>query len=178
MGALTPGGRRTTTVVVMGPSGCGKTTVMRALARRLGWSTAEGDAFHPAANVAKMAAGHPLTDDDRRPWLDAIAAWIGVQEAAGRSAIVTCSALRRAYRDRLRDGHPSAWFAELAVPEPELARRVAARRHRYMPPSLLASQLATLEPLEADEPGARIDADRPVEVVVDELVARISVEPG
>ena len=162
-----------TTVVVMGPSGCGKTTVMHELARRLGWPTAEGDDFHPAANVSKMAAGRPLTDEDRWPWLDAVAAWIGDQEAAGRSAIITCSALRRSYRDRLRRGHPSAWFAELAVPKAELARRVRARYHRYMPASLLESQLATLEPLGADEPGARIRADRAPEAVADEILDRL-----
>jgi gluconokinase len=147
---------------------------MRELAGRLGWRTAEGDDFHPAANVAKMAAGQPLTDDDRWPWLDAVAAWIGEQEAAGRSAIITCSALRRAYRDRLRRGHPSAWFAELVVPDGELARRVRARRHRYMPASLLESQLTTLEPLADDEPGARIRADRAPAAVVDEILDQLS----
>jgi gluconokinase len=162
---------RTTTVVLMGPSGCGKTTVMRALAARVGWATAEGDDFHPRANVEKMAAGHPLTDQDRGPWLDAMAAWIGEREAARQSAIVTCSALRRAYRDRLRSGHPSTWFAELVVPEAELGRRVRLRQHRYMPASLLASQLETLEPLEGSEPGIRVDADRPPDRIVDEIVS-------
>jgi gluconokinase len=160
-------------VVVMGPSGCGKTTVMRQLARRLGWPTAEGDDFHPAANVAKMAAGHPLTDEDRWPWLDAVASWIGEQEAAGRPAIVTCSALRRSYRDRLRRGHPSAWFAELVVPEAELARRVRARHHGYMPASLLQSQLAALEPLGPDEPGAGFRADRAPAAVADEILGQL-----
>src|SRR4051794_36842348 len=105
----------------MGVSGVGKSTVMAALADRLGWPTLEGDALHPPANVAKMAAGEPLSDADREPWLDLIAAWIGDREREGTSSIVTCSALRRAYRDRLRRGHPSVWVVHLVAPTPTVA---------------------------------------------------------
>lgn len=149
----------------MGVSGCGKSTVMAELVARLGWPAAEGDDFHPAANVAKMHAGHALTEADRRPWLEALATWIGEREQAAQDALATCSALRRAYRDLLRVGHPSVWFAHLVVPEAVLAARLARRTGHYMPASLLPSQLDTLEPLEPDEPGAEIDADAaPAEV--------------
>ena len=127
----------TTTIVVMGVSGSGKSTVAAELVARTGWVFAEGDDFHPEANVAKMHAGTPLTDDDRWPWLAAVAAWIGEQESAGLDAIVTCSALKRAYRDVLRDGHPSVWFAHITVPPDVLGDRLAHRTGHFMPPSLL-----------------------------------------
>jgi gluconokinase len=157
----------------MGVTGTGKSTVMAALAGRLGWPTAEGDDFHSPANVAKMRAGTPLTDADRRPWLEAIAVWIGEREAAGENAIVTCSALRRAYRDLLRRDHPSVWFAHLEASPTVLAERLERRRGHYMPPSLLASQLDTLEPLEPDEPGAPVAAARDPGVIVAEILARL-----
>jgi gluconokinase len=147
-----------TTVVLMGVTATGKSTVMRELVEVLGWPAAEGDDFHPAGNVARMRAGLPLTDEDRWPWLRAIAVWIGAREAAGESSVVTCSALRRVYRDRLRDGHPSVWFAHLVVPPDLLAARIAARSGHFMPPGLLRSQLDTLEALEPDEPGVLLDA--------------------
>jgi gluconokinase len=156
-----------TTVVIAGVTGTGKTTVMQALAERLGWPSAEGDEFHSAANVQKMAAGRPLDDEDRWPWLESIAAWIGDREGAGQSALVTCSALRRAYRDLLRRGHPSVWFAQLVAPPAVLAQRMQRRRGHYMPVSLLSGQLETLEPLEPDEPGMAVDAERAVAEVVD-----------
>jgi gluconokinase len=163
-----------TTIVLMGVSGSGKSTVMAALGERLGWATAEGDAFHSPENVARMSAGVPLTDEDRRPWLDAIAAWIGEREAArdgrGEDAIVTCSALRRAYRDRLRQGHPSVLFVHLTAPAPTLDARLRERRGHYMPPSLLASQLETLESLGVDEPGMVVAADVGLPAVVDSIV--------
>jgi gluconokinase len=161
---------KTTTIVVMGVSGSGKTAVGRALAERLGWASAEGDDFHPVGNVAKMAGGRPLTDEDRRPWLEALARWIAAQESGGRNAIVTCSALRRAYRDLLRDGHDSVWFAHLVAPRDTLAGRVDRRTGHYMPASLLQSQLDTLEPLGPDEPGAVIDASAEVEAIVGEIL--------
>lgn len=157
----------------MGVSGSGKSTVMHTLERRLGWSTAEGDAFHPPANVAKMASGMPLSDEDRRPWLDAIAAWIGEQEAADRSSVVTCSALKRAYRDLLRRGHPSCWFVHLDPPAGAVARRLEVRAGHYMPASLLGSQYAALEPLQPGEPGISVTAVGPLETVVDEILARL-----
>ncbi|HYH92185.1 MAG TPA: gluconokinase, GntK/IdnK-type, partial [Candidatus Saccharimonadales bacterium] len=139
--------RPTTTIVVAGPAGVGKTTVMHALVERLGWVWLEGDDQHPAANVAKMRDGIALTDEDRGPWLAGIAAWIGRQEDAGRDAVVTCSALRRRYRETLGAGHPSVWFVLLLAPGEELAHRMAGRIGHYMPDSLLQSQLDALEPL-------------------------------
>ena len=163
-------------VVVMGVSGAGKTTVARALAGRLGWPLLEGDDLHPAANVARMRAGAPLSDDDRRPWLTLLAAWVGEQEQAGHSAVLACSALRRAHRERLRAGHPSVWCAHLQVPPALLSARVEGRAGHWMAPSLLASQLATLEPLGKDEPGVRLDGQRPVPEVVDALVAALDAQ--
>jgi gluconokinase len=160
----------------MGVSGSGKSTVMAELVRRLGWSSAEADEFMPAANVEKMRAGHPLTDDDRWPWLRALAGWIGEHERASDDVVLTCSALRRSYRDLLRDGHPSVWFAWLDVPPAELARRLERRRGHYMPASLLTSQLETLEPLDDDETGARIRADQPTDAVVDEILRRLEAD--
>jgi gluconokinase len=152
-------GDEPTTLVVMGVSGSGKTTVAQGVADSLGWAYAEGDDFHPRENVAKMAAGQPLDDEDRWPWLRAIADSIGASEQAGQNQVVTCSALKRSYRDLLRRGHPSVRFCLLDVSPDELRRRLEFRRGHYMPASLLGSQLATLEPLEADEPGITVPAD-------------------
>lgn len=144
-------------MIVVGVSGVGKTSVARELVARTGWAFQEGDDLHPEANRTKMAAGCPLDDDDRWPWLRRIAGWIGAQEAAGRGAVVTCSALKRTYRDLLRDGHPSVRFVNLQAPPELIERRLAGRRGHYLPPSLLASQLETLEPLGPDEPGVVVD---------------------
>jgi len=173
--AGTPG---TTTIVVMGVSGSGKSTVAATLVDRLGWEFAEGDDFHPPENVEKMRAGHPLDDDDRWPWLRSLAAWIGEHERAGRSVVVTCSALKRTYRDLLREGHPSVWFAHVTA-SPELIRdRMEHRTGHYMPASLLDSQLATLEPLADDEPGARVSGAGSPPSVVTELLAALDAERG
>jgi gluconokinase len=168
----------TTTVVVMGVSGSGKTTVAEGLAARLGWEFAEGDDFHPAANVEKMRSGHPLDDDDRWPWLRELAGWIGERERAGRSVVVTCSALKRAYRDLLREGHPSVWFAHVTADAALIRERLEHRSGHYMPASLLDSQLVTLEPLEGDEPGAAVSGAGAPETVVDELLAALGRERG
>ncbi len=160
----------TTTLVVMGVSGAGKTTTALELVRLLHWDYAEGDDFHPPANVAKMHAGHPLDDDDRWPWLRALAAWIGAHEQEGRPAIVTCSALKRSYRDVLRDGHPSVFFVHVSGSAALLHDRLAHRTGHYMPPSLLDSQLETLEPLEPDEPGIRVSADGTPAVVAEHVL--------
>lgn len=164
---------RTRTIVVMGVAGSGKSTAMHALVESIGWACAEGDDFHPAGNVAKMAGGQPLTDEDRWPWLRALAAWIGEQEAAGSNAIVTCSALRRAYRDLLREGHPSVWFAHLVAPAETIAGRFDQRSGHYMPLSLLRSQLDTLEPLGPGEPGTVIDASVDVAEIVAGILAAL-----
>ena len=141
----------------------------RQLAQRLGWEFAEGDDHHPPANVEKMRAGTPLTDADREPWLRGLAAWIAERERAGTSCVLTCSALRRSYRDLLRQGNESVFFAHVDVPEAVLAERLAARTGHYMPPSLLGSQLATLEPLEDDEPGITVPGTGEPDDVVDAI---------
>ena len=151
----------TTTIVVMGVAGSGKSTVAAELVARTGWAFAEGDAYHPAANVEKMRVGHPLTDEDRIPWLWTLAHWIGEREAAGENAVMTCSALRRSYRTALRDGHPSVWFAHLNAPAVVIGERMAQRVGHFMPPSLLTSQLAALEPLAPDEPGETFEPRAP-----------------
>jgi gluconokinase len=138
-------------VVVMGVAGSGKTTIGQRLATTLGWSYAEGDAFHPAANIAKMEQGIPLSDADRWPWLDAIAGWIRAETAAGRSGVVACSALRRTYRDRLRAAWPALRLVVLDVDSGELRRRLHARAGHFFPERLLESQLATLEMPQAEE---------------------------
>ena len=158
-------------LVVMGVSGTGKTSVAGLLAERLGLTFVEGDALHPRANVAKMSAGQPLTDDDRAPWLAALAAEVRRHEALGAGTVLTCSALRRRYRDALRAGDApgSRLFVHLEAPA-ALLREWMERREHFMPASLLDSQLATLEPLGADEPGMRVDVSAPLAVVVDRVV--------
>ena len=136
-------------LVLMGVSGSGKTTIGRLLAARLGWQYAEADDFHSAANVAKMAAGRPLTDDDRWPWLQSIAAWIDARIAKREPAVVTCSALKRKYRDLLR--RPEVQIVFLDGSFDEIAKRVAERRDHYFKVDLLASQFADLEVPSADE---------------------------
>ena len=163
----------TTTLVVMGVSGSGKTTVATGLAKRLGWVFAEGDDFHPAANVAKMHAGIPLTDEDRWPWLSKLAEWIGEREAADENAVLTCSALKRSYRDVLDEGHPSVRFVHITASTETIRRRLQNRRGHYMPASLLDSQLATLEPLQPDEPGLTLAGDGEPADVIDAVVARL-----
>ena len=146
----------------MGPSGSGKSAVGAAVAERLGLPFVDADDLHPAANVAKMAEGTPLDDDDRMPWLDVVAARLRGEPGG---AVIACSALARRYRDRILVGAPDALFVELRVPRDELARRMAERAH-FMPPSLLASQLQTLEHLEPDEPGVVVEGAPPLTEVV------------
>lgn len=160
----------TTCLVVMGVSGSGKTTVARAVAGSLGWRFAEGDLLHPPENVAKMRRGIALTDVDRWPWLNRIEDWIDLQEGQGASAVVTCSALRRSYRDQLATGRSWLRFCLVDVAEEVLVRRLAGRKDHFMPPSLLASQLATLEPVQPDEPAFVVDGELPVRQVVDQVL--------
>jgi len=157
-------------LVVMGVSGSGKSTVGARLAQRLGWDFVEGDDLHPAVNVAKMAAGQPLTDADREPWLAAIAAWIDAELKAGRGGVITCSALRRRYRDELR--RADVRFVYLRAARAELERRLTSRPGHYMPASLLDSQLAALEPPAADEAAFTVDTDDP-ERSVESVVAAL-----
>lgn len=142
-------------LVVMGVSGCGKSTVAGVLAGRLGWDLAEGDDMHPPANVAKMAAGHPLDDEDRWPWLDIIAGWIRERTDAGTPGIVTCSALKRSYRDVLRGDH--VVFVHLAGSREKIASRLTTRHGHFMPAALLDSQFAALEPPGDDERAVTVD---------------------
>ncbi|MCU1673147.1 MAG: Leucyl aminopeptidase [Frankiales bacterium] len=167
----------TRTLVVMGVSGSGKTTVGRGLAHGLGWVFTEGDEHHPPDNVSKMAAGTPLTDEDRWPWLAELADWIGRREAGGEDAVLTCSALKRSYRDLLRDGHPSVRFVHLTVSPETLRERLAQRQGHYMPASLLDSQLAALEPLAPGEPGLVLPGDGPPADVVAALAAWVGSLP-
>jgi carbohydrate kinase (thermoresistant glucokinase family) len=153
-------------IVVMGVSGSGKTTIGSLLAARLHWRFAEGDSFHSPANVARMRDGIPLTDEDRWPWLDAIAAWIDAARASGERCVVTCSALRRAYRERLAGGHGDVRFVYLKGEHALVARRMADRKGHYMPAALLQSQFATLEePSPGENPLIVSIAAAPEEIV-------------
>lgn len=152
-------------VVVMGVSGSGKTTVGTGLAEVLGVPYADADDFHPPENVAKMTSGVPLTDEDRRPWLDAIADWL--EERDGHGGVVTCSALKRRYRDRLREAAPGLFFVHLNGSAELISSRMSTRKGHFMPPQLLKSQIDTLEPLEEDEAGAVV----PIDGTVGETVA-------
>lgn len=163
----------TRTLVVMGVSGSGKSTVGRGLADALGCAFAEGDDHHAAASVAKMAAGVPLTDEDRLPWLRELSRWIGEQEASGHDAVLTCSALRRTYRDLLREGHPSVRFVHVTVDAPTLRARLDKRRGHFMAAALLDSQLELLEPLAADEPGVVVPGDGSSAEVVAAVLAAV-----
>jgi gluconokinase len=156
-------------IVVMGVAGSGKTTVGELLAARLGWEFRDADSFHPPENIAKMSAGTPLADADRWPWLKAIAAWIDGHRHAGTHGVVTCSALKRAYRDMLRDGRDDARIVHLAGSIETIGARMAARRHHFMPTALLKSQFDTLEMPTPDEHVLAI----PVEGAPDDIVAAI-----
>lgn len=153
-------------IVVMGVSGSGKTTVGQALARRLGVDYAEADEFHPPANIEKMASGTPLDDDDRWPWLNAIAKWIGEHPQGG---VVTCSALKKKYRDVLARGG-NVFFAHLDGTRELVSARLAERKGHFMPPALLDSQFADLEALQEDERGAVINIDATPDEIVEATV--------
>jgi len=163
-------------VIVMGVSGSGKTTAGEALGAKLGLRYSDADGFHPEANVDKMQAGQPLTDDDRWPWLDAVGSWLADYSDTG--AVVSCSALRRVYRDRLRRQVPTAAFWHLYGPEELVCRRMDARRDHFMSASLLRSQYETLEQLEPDEHGVTVDLEKSVEALVDEFVAWLAAHPA
>ncbi|PVU82204.1 gluconate kinase [Cellulomonas sp. WB94] len=163
--------RRPPLVVVMGVAGSGKTTVGQALAERLGVEFADADAFHSEANIAKMASGHPLNDSDRAPWLVAIGAWLADHDEQG--GVVGCSALRRRYRDVLRTAAPRLQLLHLDGDPAVLTQRISERPGHFMPASLIASQLETLEPLEADEPGRAADLTAPVDDIVNDFITRL-----
>ena len=160
-------------LVVMGVSGCGKTTVGQALAHHLGCEFAEGDQFHPPQNVAKMAAGTPLDDNDRWGWLQTLSARMAQARSAGQSLVLSCSALRKPYRDILRAGAPQAWFVHLHGDTAVLRQRMASRPAHYMPPSLLQSQLDTLEMPEADERVVSLDIATPLPEMVSRVMSSV-----
>jgi gluconokinase len=161
-------------LVLMGVSGCGKSTVGGVLAGRLGWEMGEGDDLHPAANVAKMAAGHPLTDDDRWPWLALVRGWIDEHIEAGQPGVITCSALKRSYRDILRSEH--VVFVYLSGTRDQLLARLAARHGHFMPVSLLDSQLADLEPPGPDEQVLQIDIGPSPSVQAATIVDKLALD--
>lgn len=154
-------------IVVMGVSGSGKSTVGAALAQRLRVPFADADDFHPEANIAKMTAGHALDDDDRRPWLDSIGEWLAAHSEGG---VMSCSALKRTYRDQLREHCPDVDFLHLAGTPEVIGRRQASRPGHFMPASLLASQFKTLEPLAADEHGVDVNVNQNIDSIVNEYV--------
>jgi len=162
-------------IVVMGVSGAGKTTVGMELARLAGLRFEDADGLHPPDNVAKMAAGTPLTDADRAPWLFAVG---GILAASEGGLVVACSALKRAYRDAIRAAAPDTVFVQLSVPRAELSDRVANRPGHFMPVSLLDSQLETLEPLEADESGVVVDSEGGVAATAERALASLSKAVG
>jgi gluconokinase len=159
-----------TVVVVMGVAGAGKSTVGRALAERLGWAFQEGDDLHPPENIARMAAGVALTDADRAPWLDAVKAWIDTRLSDGESGVITCSALKRIYRTRIVAGRDAVRLVYLRGSQELIAGRLATRQGHFMPPALLASQIADLEPPAADETAIVVDIDAPNSDQVDRIV--------
>ena len=160
-------------LIVMGVSGSGKSTIGEALAQRLGWRYEDGDSFHPPANVAKMSAGHPLTDEDRWPWLKAIAAEIDRCRQAGEHVIIACSALKHVYRDLLVQGHDDIRMVYLKGTEHLIADRLGHRKGHFMPPGLLESQFATLEPPSPAERPITVSIEAPVEVIVDHILQQL-----
>ncbi|MEV6693868.1 gluconokinase [Micromonospora sp. NPDC051196] len=162
-------------IVVMGVSGAGKTTVARGIATRTGLTFAEADEFHSEANVTRMRAGIPLDDEARWPWLQALADWMTARHREGTSTVLTCSALKRSYRDLLRQGPPGVFFVHLDGPTEVIRERMSVRTHEYMPSSLLDSQTATLEPLWPDEPGIVIDLRSTSEALIEEAVRRLGL---
>ena len=165
-------------LVVMGVSGSGKSTIADKLAERLNWAFEDADKFHPASNVAKMSAGLPLTDEDRWPWLRAIAAEIERVCKAGQHAVIACSALKRAYRDILVDGRNDVRFVFLKGTEDLIASRLAQRKGHFMPPGLLASQFKTLEPPGPHENPVTVSIDASVEAIVDEILRQLRLRPA
>jgi len=163
-------------LVVMGVSGSGKSTIADSLAARLGWRCEDGDTFHPASNVAKMSAGHPLTDEDRWPWLQAIADEIDRVCKAGERAVIACSALKRAYRDILVHGRNDVRIIFLNGTQELIAGRLAARKGHFMPPGLLTSQFATLQPPDANEHPVTVSIDAKVETIIDDIIRQLKLE--
>lgn len=164
-------------LIVMGVAGSGKSTIGERLAARLGWAYEDGDKFHPGSNVAKMSAGQPLTDEDRWPWLKAIADEIDRLCIAGERVVMACSALRRVYRDILVHGRNDIRIVYLEGTQQLIADRIGQRKGHFMPPGLLASQFKTLEPPKSDEHPLTVSIDAPVEAIVDDIVRQLELGP-
>jgi gluconokinase len=160
-------------LIIMGVSGSGKTTIADKLAERLGWTCEDGDKYHPKSNVEKMSAGHPLTDEDRWPWLNAIADEIERVCSASGHVVVACSALKRVYRDVLLRGRDDVRFVFLNGTQKLIADRLAARKGHFMPPGLLDSQFRTLEPPGPDENAIDVSIDASVDAIVDDIVGKL-----
>ncbi|MBC7392600.1 MAG: gluconokinase [Variovorax sp.] len=163
-------------LVVMGVSGCGKTTVAALLAGRLGWPFEEGDALHPPANIEKMKAGHPLDDNDRAPWLEKVADWVGERLDAGGSGLITCSALKRSYRDTIDRRGSGVVFVYLHGSYETIAARLAARHGHFMPTKLLDSQFADLQEPGADEPAIRVDVGPAPSEIADTVIKMLGLD--
>jgi gluconokinase len=164
-------------LIVMGVSGSGKSTIAERLAKRLGWTCEDGDRFHPAGNVAKMSAGHPLDDADRWPWLQAIADEIERVCTGGGHVVMACSALKRAYRDVLVRSRSDVRIVFLDGSQALIADRLGRRKGHFMPPGLLDSQFKTLEPPQEDERPIIVSIDAPVETIVENIVAQLKASP-
>lgn len=160
-------------LIVMGVASSGKSTIAKKLAEKLGWTFEDGDDFHPQANVAKMSAGQPLTDDDRWPWLQSIADEIDKVSGSGGQVVVACSALKRAYRDVLVHGRGDIGIVYLDGSRELIGERMAARKGHFMPPGLLDSQFKTLEPPTPDERPISVSIDAPVETIVDAIADQL-----
>ena len=160
-------------LVLMGVAGCGKTTAATNLHNALGWPVAEADDFHPEANIAKMSRGAPLTDADRRPWLESLRAWMSEQADRGTRTIVTCSALKRSYRDLLVGAHGRVFFIHLVADEEALRERMEHREGHFMPSALLPSQFANLEPLADDEDGVTVTSRPTPEQTLEAILAAL-----
>ena len=171
-----PGAKNPLVIVIMGVSGSGKTTTALNLAARLGWPFQDGDALHSVANVAKMHAGIPLTDDDRRPWLEAVAAWIDGQRAQSRSGIITCSALTRAYRAVIVGHRPEVRLVYLRGSFELISRRLAQRRGHFMPASLLKSQFDALEEPGPGENPLTVDIGPAPDQITREIIMRLNLQ--
>lgn len=165
-------------LIVMGVSGSGKSTIGQKLAQQLDWKYEDGDTFHPPSNVAKMRAGHPLTDQDRWPWLQAIANEIDRVCKAGQHVVIACSALKRAYRDILVHGRNDVRIIYLNGTQELIASRLAKRKGHFMPPDLLASQFRTLEPPGESEHPVTASIDAPVEAIVDDIIRQLRLSPA
>jgi gluconokinase len=164
-----------TVLVLMGVAGSGKTTVADILASRLGWRFEEGDALHPQSNIEKMRAGHPLTDADRAEWLQRVAGWVDECLEKGQNGVITCSALKRSYRDLINRRGSGVVFVFLAGPKSTIAQRLASRQGHFMPSALLDSQFADLEEPGPDEPAIRVDISGSPEAIARRFVAELGL---